>query len=33
VAIGAAGMEPLLDLRGTLDAGGREMHSTVIADC
>jgi coenzyme F420-0:L-glutamate ligase/coenzyme F420-1:gamma-L-glutamate ligase len=31
VAIGAAGMEPMLDLRGTLDAGGREMHSTVIA--
>ena len=31
VAIGAAGMEPLLDLRGTLDAQGREMHSTVIA--
>jgi coenzyme F420-0:L-glutamate ligase / coenzyme F420-1:gamma-L-glutamate ligase len=31
VAIGAAGMEPLLDLRGTLDAQGREMHSTVVA--
>jgi coenzyme F420-0:L-glutamate ligase/coenzyme F420-1:gamma-L-glutamate ligase len=31
VAIGAAGMEPLLDLRGTLDVQGREMHSTVIA--
>jgi coenzyme F420-0:L-glutamate ligase/coenzyme F420-1:gamma-L-glutamate ligase len=31
VAIGAAGMEPLLDLRGTRDAQGREMHSTVVA--
>jgi coenzyme F420-0:L-glutamate ligase / coenzyme F420-1:gamma-L-glutamate ligase len=31
VAIGAAGTEPMLDLRGTLDARGREMHSTVIA--
>lgn len=31
VAIGAAGIEALLDLRGTLDASGREMHSTVIA--
>ena len=31
VAIGAAGIDALLDLRGTLDASGREMHSTVIA--
>ena len=31
VAIGAAGIEALLDLRGTLDASGREMHSTIIA--
>jgi len=31
VAIGAAGIEALLDLRGTPDAAGREMHSTVIA--
>lgn len=31
VAVGAAGIEPLLDLRGTPDASGREMQSTVIA--
>ncbi len=31
VAIGAAGLEVLLDLRGTPDAQGREMISTVIA--
>ena len=31
VAIGCAGLEPLLDLRGTADADGRLMHSTVIA--
>ncbi|HWB55534.1 MAG TPA: coenzyme F420-0:L-glutamate ligase [Gaiellaceae bacterium] len=31
VAIGVAGMQPLLDLRGTRDAGGRELSSTVIA--
>jgi coenzyme F420-0:L-glutamate ligase / coenzyme F420-1:gamma-L-glutamate ligase len=31
VAIGAAGIEPLLDLRGTLDVQGREMHSTMVA--
>ena len=30
VAIGVAGLEPLLDLRGTADAQGRVMHSTVI---
>ena len=31
VAIGAAGLAPLLDLRGTRDASGRELSSTVIA--
>lgn len=31
VAIGAAGLEPLLDYRGTLDNEGRELQSTVIA--
>jgi coenzyme F420-0:L-glutamate ligase/coenzyme F420-1:gamma-L-glutamate ligase len=31
VAIGCAGLEPLVDLRGTADADGRVMHSTVIA--
>ena len=31
VAIGVAGMEALLDLRGTPDAAGREMRSTVLA--
>jgi coenzyme F420-0:L-glutamate ligase / coenzyme F420-1:gamma-L-glutamate ligase len=31
VAIGCAGLEPLVDLRGTPDADGRLMHSTVIA--
>jgi coenzyme F420-0:L-glutamate ligase / coenzyme F420-1:gamma-L-glutamate ligase len=31
VAIGSAGLEPLLDLRGTSDAQGRVMHSTVVA--
>jgi coenzyme F420-0:L-glutamate ligase/coenzyme F420-1:gamma-L-glutamate ligase len=31
VAIGAAGIEVLADLRGTPDVQGREMHSTVIA--
>jgi coenzyme F420-0:L-glutamate ligase / coenzyme F420-1:gamma-L-glutamate ligase len=31
VAIGTAGIEVLADLRGTPDAQGREMHSTVIA--
>jgi coenzyme F420-0:L-glutamate ligase / coenzyme F420-1:gamma-L-glutamate ligase len=31
VAIGVAGLEPLLDLRGQPDASGREMQSTVIA--
>jgi coenzyme F420-0:L-glutamate ligase/coenzyme F420-1:gamma-L-glutamate ligase len=31
VAIGAAGIEPLLDLRGQPDAHGRPMRATVIA--
>jgi coenzyme F420-0:L-glutamate ligase / coenzyme F420-1:gamma-L-glutamate ligase len=31
VAIGVAGMKPLLDLRGTEDAGGYELSATVIA--
>jgi coenzyme F420-0:L-glutamate ligase/coenzyme F420-1:gamma-L-glutamate ligase len=31
VAIGAAGLEALVDLRGTPDAQGRQMHSTIIA--
>jgi coenzyme F420-0:L-glutamate ligase/coenzyme F420-1:gamma-L-glutamate ligase len=31
VAIGTAGIEALLDLRGTPDAAGREMQATVIA--
>ena len=31
VAIGIAGMSPLLDLRGTQDARGYELSSTVIA--
>jgi len=31
VAIGCAGLEPLLDLRETPDADGRVMHATVIA--
>jgi coenzyme F420-0:L-glutamate ligase/coenzyme F420-1:gamma-L-glutamate ligase len=31
VAIGAAGLEPLLDLRGTPDAQGRPMRSTILA--
>ena len=31
VAIGCAGLEPLLDLRGSADADGRVLHSTVVA--
>jgi coenzyme F420-0:L-glutamate ligase / coenzyme F420-1:gamma-L-glutamate ligase len=31
VCIGIAGMDPMLDLRGTTDLGGRELHHTVIA--
>ena len=31
VAIGAAGISPLLDLKGVRDSAGYELHSTVIA--
>jgi coenzyme F420-0:L-glutamate ligase / coenzyme F420-1:gamma-L-glutamate ligase len=31
VALGVAGIEPLVDLRGMPDADGRTMHSTVVA--
>src|SRR5271156_735099 len=31
VCLGIAGMNPILDLRGTTDLGGRELHHTVIA--
>jgi coenzyme F420-0:L-glutamate ligase/coenzyme F420-1:gamma-L-glutamate ligase len=31
VALGVAGFQPLDDLRGTPDAGGRLMHATVVA--
>lgn len=31
IAIGVAGMQPLLDLRGTLDWAGRELESTQVA--
>jgi coenzyme F420-0:L-glutamate ligase/coenzyme F420-1:gamma-L-glutamate ligase len=31
VCLGVAGIDPLLDLRGTTDLGGRELHHTVIA--
>ena len=31
VAIGAAGIRPLLDLKGTRDRAGFELHATVIA--
>jgi coenzyme F420-0:L-glutamate ligase / coenzyme F420-1:gamma-L-glutamate ligase len=31
VCLGIAGMNPMLDLRGTSDLGGRELHHTVIA--
>ena len=31
VAIGCAGMEPLLDLRGREDLQGRTLHHTVVA--
>lgn len=30
-ALGVAGMNPLLDLRGKRDYGGRELHHTVVA--
>ncbi len=31
VCIGVAGINPMLDLRGTTDLGGRELHHTVVA--
>jgi len=31
VALGAAGIEALLDLRGQQDLNGRDLHHTVIA--
>lgn len=31
VAVGSAGIEALVDLRGQPDAAGREMHATIIA--
>ncbi len=31
VCLGIAGMNPILDLRGTSDLGGRELHHTVVA--
>ena len=31
VCLGIAGMNPLLDLRGTMDLGGHELHHTVVA--
>jgi coenzyme F420-0:L-glutamate ligase/coenzyme F420-1:gamma-L-glutamate ligase len=31
VALGIAGLAPLLDLRGQADSDGRRMHSTVVA--
>jgi coenzyme F420-0:L-glutamate ligase/coenzyme F420-1:gamma-L-glutamate ligase len=31
VCLGVAGMNPILDLRGTTDLGGRELHHTVVA--
>jgi coenzyme F420-0:L-glutamate ligase / coenzyme F420-1:gamma-L-glutamate ligase len=31
IALGVAGIEPLIDLRGIPDADGRVMHSTVVA--
>jgi coenzyme F420-0:L-glutamate ligase / coenzyme F420-1:gamma-L-glutamate ligase len=31
VAIGVAGLRPILDLRGTLDAGGRRLEATEVA--
>ena len=30
VALGCAGMDPLLDLRGRADLAGRELHHTVV---
>lgn len=31
ICLGIAGMSPILDLRGTSDLGGRELHHTVVA--
>jgi coenzyme F420-0:L-glutamate ligase/coenzyme F420-1:gamma-L-glutamate ligase len=31
ICLGIAGMNPMLDLRGTADLGGRELHHTVVA--
>jgi coenzyme F420-0:L-glutamate ligase/coenzyme F420-1:gamma-L-glutamate ligase len=31
VALGCAGLDPLLDLRGRADLAGRELHHTVVA--
>jgi coenzyme F420-0:L-glutamate ligase / coenzyme F420-1:gamma-L-glutamate ligase len=31
VCLGIAGMNPILDLRGTTDLAGRELHHTVVA--
>jgi coenzyme F420-0:L-glutamate ligase/coenzyme F420-1:gamma-L-glutamate ligase len=31
ICIGVAGINPMLDLRGTNDLGGRELHHTVVA--
>jgi coenzyme F420-0:L-glutamate ligase/coenzyme F420-1:gamma-L-glutamate ligase len=31
VALGVAGLAPLIDLRGEVDTEGRQMHVTVIA--
>ena len=31
VCLGISGMNPLLDLRGSTDLGGRELHHTVVA--
>jgi coenzyme F420-0:L-glutamate ligase / coenzyme F420-1:gamma-L-glutamate ligase len=31
ICLGIAGMNPMLDLRGTTDLGGRELHHTVVA--
>lgn len=31
VCLGIAGMNPMLDLRGTTDMAGRELHHTVVA--
>jgi len=31
ICLGVAGINPMLDLRGTNDLGGRELHHTVVA--